>query len=83
MQFSCKAYGGTKIQLSLDDVKELLLTIPSILEQAGISNYLYRETKKFDFLISETESSIILLQEHRAALITNAVTGKINVEGCA
>lgn len=83
IQFDQKAYGGTKIQLSLDDVRELLITIPLMSEQHAIASFLDRETAKIDTLVSESESAIELLKEHRSALITNAVTGKINVEASA
>jgi Fic family protein len=39
-----------------------------------------RETSKLDALVKEAEDAIGLLKERRAALITSAVTGKINVE---
>lgn len=53
------------------------------LEQAAIANHLDRETTRIDGLIHETEHSIALLKEKRAALITAAVTGKINVRNAA
>lgn len=52
-------------------------------EQDAIANHLDRETARIDSLISETERSIDLLKEKRAALITAAVTGKINVGSAA
>ena len=79
-QLSTKSYGGTKIQLSLDDVKEIFIAYPPISEQSTILSFLSRETAKIDALVKETRDAIELLKEHRAALITNAVTGKINVE---
>ena len=54
--------------------------VPSLREQQHIAKYLTQHLQKVDSLILETESSISLLNEHRSALITNAVTGKINVE---
>ena len=79
-QLSTKSYGGTKIQLSLDDVKEIFIAYPPISEQSTILSFLSRETAKIDTLVEEARDAIELLKEHRAALITNAVTGKINVE---
>jgi type I restriction enzyme S subunit len=54
--------------------------LPDRNEQKAIVSYLKNQTSKIDSLITETESAISLLKEHRSALITNAVTGKINVE---
>jgi type I restriction enzyme S subunit len=59
------------------------IAIPSAKEQQAISSFLEIETSKIDTLVSESESAIELLKEHRSALITNAVTGKINVENIA
>jgi type I restriction enzyme S subunit len=80
-QFDQKAYGGTKIQLSLDDVREMLVTVPQKEEQQAIVAFLDRKTAKLDALIAEAEGAIELLKERRSALITTTVTGKINVEG--
>jgi type I restriction enzyme S subunit len=54
-----------------------------LVEQATIADYLDRETTRIDGLIHETEHSIALLKEKRAALITAAVTGKIDVRSAA
>jgi type I restriction enzyme S subunit len=72
-------YGGTKIQLSLEDIKSFLISIPSHQEQIHIANFLDIEVSKFESLISEAVSGISFLQERRSALISAAVTGKIDV----
>lgn len=48
-------------------------------EQADIAAFLDVETAKFDALIAEAQRAIDLLQEHRTALISAAVTGQIDV----
>jgi len=50
-------------------------------EQAEIANYLEQETTAFDALLLEAKHTIHLLQERRSALISAAVTGKIDVRG--
>jgi len=40
---------------------------------------LKKETAQFDNLISKSQSQVNFLQEKRQALITSAVTGKIDV----
>lgn len=72
-------YGGTKQQLSLEDIKELFVCLPPPEEQELIANKLDAFTHKVDSLINETKSSILLLKERRSALISAAVTGKIDV----
>ncbi|MCC6345803.1 MAG: N-6 DNA methylase [Nitrospirales bacterium] len=52
-------------------------------EQKAISSYLDRETSKIDRLIEKIEAAIEKLQEYRTALITAAVTGKIDVREAA
>ncbi len=80
-QFKSSGYGGTKIQLSLEDVREVKLAIPPIPEREKIANYLDAQTIKIDTLIEKNNKIIILLKERRTALISAAVTGKIDVRG--
>ena len=76
---SGEGYGGTKIQLSLEDVAELRTTVPPIQEQAELVAFLEKETAELDALVQEATDVIALLQERRSALISAAVTGKIDV----
>lgn len=55
--------------------------VPPPAEQAAIAAFLDRETGKIDALVREAEHGTFLLQERRAALISAAVTGKIDVRG--
>jgi len=82
-QLAGQAYGGTKIQLALDDVKSLWLLIPPLEEQRAIIHFLDHETAKIDQMTAKVETAIERLQEYRTALITAAVTGKIDVQGTA
>ena len=77
--FESSGYGGTKSQLSLDDVKNIPMMVPPIIEQEAIIAFLESETAKFDALTLEANRAIALLQERRSALISAAVTGKIDV----
>jgi len=52
-------------------------------EQIAIADFLDRATARIDTLIAKTERSIELLREHRTALITAAVTGKIDLRPAA
>jgi type I restriction enzyme S subunit len=74
-----QGYGGTKVQLSLDDVRNIPMLAPSLDEQQIIIAFLDSETAKFDTLTLEANRAIALLQERRSALISAAVTGKIDV----
>jgi len=52
-------------------------------EQQQISKRILEYELKADRLIRESERAIDLLQERRTALISAAVTGKIDVRGVA
>lgn len=64
-----------------NDIHPIPAAIPPGPEQKVIADYLGRETAKIDQMISKVEAAIERLQEYRTALITAAVTGKIDVRG--
>lgn len=78
---SIQAYGGTKIQLGLDDVASIPLLLPPLPEQQAIAAYLDQNTTRMDALIQQAGTGIELLKERRTTLISDAVTGKIDVRG--
>ncbi|MEM7114913.1 MAG: restriction endonuclease subunit S [Chloroflexota bacterium] len=55
--------------------------IPPTAEQDSITQYLDARLPKFDSTIEAANTTITLLQERRTALISAAVTGKIDVRG--
>lgn len=77
------AAGGAKMQLALDDIRELRVPLAPICEQRSIAASLDERTAEIDRLISETERFVELARERRSALITAAVTGQINVREAA
>lgn len=72
-------YGGTKEGLSLDDVRDLPLLLPPLEEQRQIVQYLVQQTSRYGRLIEKLRQHIASLHEYRTALISAAVTGKIDV----
>ncbi len=52
---------------------------PAYPEQQAIADYLDRETAKLDALVAKIETAVERLREYRSALITAAVTGKVDV----
>lgn len=72
--------GGGQPNISQEKIRGFPIPLPSFPMQQVIASFLDSQILKIDTLISETESAVSLLKEHRSALITNAVTGKINVE---
>lgn len=57
------------------------MTVPFPEEVPVIEAHIRQMSAQFDALISEAQSAIALLHERRAALISAAVTGKIDVRG--
>jgi len=55
------------------------LPVPPIEEQSAIVECLESETRRLDNLLAEATRAILLLRERRSALISAAVTGKIDV----
>ena len=62
-----------------NDLHPVLTAIPSIQEQGQIVKFLDKWTVEIDKQITQIEEAIANLKEYRTALITNAVTGKIDV----
>jgi len=60
-------------------IKNIINTIPPIQEQQAIADHLDNETIRIDSLIDRINQAIEKLQEYHSALITAAVTGKIDV----
>jgi hypothetical protein len=65
--------------LSVDAISALKIPVPPTKEQNLIAEYLDRETAKLDRMMEKVEAAIEKLQEYRTALVTAAVTGKIDV----
>jgi len=74
-------YGAKMPRASWEFIRNLPIPLPPPAEQRAIAAFLDRECGKIDTLISESERAIALLKERRAALISAAVTGKIDVRG--
>lgn len=69
--------------ISSSNLLDLPVPRPPEEEQAKILAHLGRAIVRIDALITKTERSIELLREHRTALITAAVTGKIDLREAA
>jgi restriction endonuclease S subunit len=59
--------------------REVVVWLPSFDEQIAISAFIDEETARIENLIHLTAISVERLREHRAALITAAVSGQIDV----
>jgi restriction endonuclease S subunit len=73
------AGGEARDGLNLDLLGSIQCPLPPVIEQRAIATYLDRETARIDQLAAKVEAAIARLTEYRQALITAAVTGKIDV----
>ncbi|MDF2276559.1 restriction endonuclease subunit S [Aeromonas caviae] len=78
-QLKSLSTGSTAEGLKASKLTVLKLICPPLPEQTAIATYLNRETAKIDKLVEKIDAAIVRLQEYRTALITAAVTGKIDV----
>ena len=76
-------YGGTKDGLSLDDVKNYQILLPSLDEQIAIVEHIDNATAVIDAAIARARRQIELLQEYRTRLVADVVTGKLDVREAA
>ncbi|MFC7289605.1 restriction endonuclease subunit S [Herminiimonas glaciei] len=74
--------GGQK-RVPDDFVRNFAISWPPLTEQQEIVAYLDKVTAKIDILIAKAQQAIALQKEHRTALISAAVTGKIDVRNIA
>lgn len=71
--------GSSNPTLNRNLLHPVIVSWPPLSEQTAIATYLDRETTKIDQLVTKVEAVIVRLQEYRTALITAAVTGKIDL----
>ncbi|WP_417502246.1 restriction endonuclease subunit S [Marinobacter sp.] len=68
-----------RLRLYFDELGRILVPFPPLAEQKQISEYLDQIHNQFEELQAEAQTLIDLLTERRSALISAAVTGKIDV----
>lgn len=73
--------GSGQPNLNTDIVKAISIPLPPFNEQNEIIAFLDVQTAKIDTLIAKARQAIELMKERRTALISAAVTGKIDVRG--
>jgi type I restriction enzyme, S subunit len=76
-------YGGTKQGLSLDDVKNYVVLLPPHRIQRDIATWIDISTDRISKSIAAIENEILRLREFRTRLITDVVTGKLDVRSVA
>lgn len=82
-QYEREATGasGSMQNIGQSTLKNLVLPVPPLDEQRLIFEFVQTEASKLDDLMSKANAAITRLTEYRSALITAAITGKIDVRG--
>lgn len=73
--------GATVRTIGMPDVRSLVTSIPPVPEQDRIVLHVHKHRAQIDELIGKVRDAIEHLKELRTALISAAVTGKIDVRG--
>jgi type I restriction enzyme S subunit len=71
--------GSTIKNLSLYTIHNLSIPFTNIEEQKTIVKHIQTEQKRIDTIITKTEQEIELMKEHKTALISEVVTGKVDI----
>ena len=78
-QFHVEAKGVTRYGLSHAGITSAWLPLPSLSEQTAIVFYLDKSSANIEITITRTRRQIELFQEYRTRLISDVVTGKLDV----
>jgi len=80
-ELQSQSTGSTAEGIKASKFKAVRTCVPPLHVQSQVSVYLSRETAKIDALVAKVREGIERLKEYRTALISAAVTGKIDVRG--
>ncbi|MEN5072330.1 restriction endonuclease subunit S [Isoptericola cucumis] len=78
-EFRSLVMGSTHKTIYQPIAAGMSILVPPLNEQHAIVGYVGEQTSRIDALIAKTQEHIALAKERRAALITAAVTGQIDV----
>ena len=78
-ELSLESKGSTMDNLNTETLGRVRLPVPPVGEQREILDYVESISGKYGLLIDKASSAVELIKERRAALISAAVTGKIDV----
>lgn len=76
---ACGSLGAAVRGVNIYDLKRAKIPVPPMAERSAIASWLTRELEAIDELQVAAEQGIMYLKERRSALISAAVTGKIDV----
>ena len=79
LQLESLLIGSTFKRINVEEIRNYWVASPPNEEQDEIADFLQSKSNRYDQLIKKAETAITLMQERRTALISAAVTGKIDV----
>ncbi|WP_156766688.1 restriction endonuclease subunit S [Mycobacterium sp. E2327] len=82
-QVKLAQYGAAQEQINVGDVVNFVMPLPPPSEQQEIAERISAKAAVIDALVEKANEMIDALREYRSALITDAVTGKIDVREAA
>jgi type I restriction enzyme, S subunit len=81
IQYGAGLDGAIQQHFNIETAKNLIVVVPPLDEQRSIAQSLSARLSKLARLTAEIQEHIERLNEYRTALISAAVTGKIDVRG--
>jgi type I restriction enzyme S subunit len=80
-QFAVEGMGTAQVNISVPIVQNTIVCVPPPEEQERVADWIEQEVARWDALMRKIRDAIDRLKELRTALISAAVTGKIDVRG--
>ena len=80
-QFHVAATGVTRFGISKQDIKNALVLLPPLGEQGEICRWIVDEVEMVDAAVQRARREINLIREYRTRLVSDVVTGKLDVRG--
>ncbi|GGF79013.1 restriction endonuclease subunit S [Wenyingzhuangia marina] len=71
--------GSALTRITISIIKNLYITLPPLKEQIQITNYLNNSVGEINRILLKVNNEINLLKEYKTALISEVVTGKVDV----
>lgn len=75
--------GSAQPKLTADNLKNINILVPPLIEQNQIAEFIDKETKCIDLTIQKIQEKINYLKEYKKSLIHHVVTGKVDVREAA
>lgn len=81
IDYSVYVSGSAQPKLTQEALMSIKIIEPPLKEQSNIYSFIKTETEKIDTIITKTQQEIELLKEYKTALVSEVVTGKVDVRG--